>query len=69
MNENFETGYIFGAKVPKPVKDKGILWEPPCQVEVKCSPDLRTMCKPVLVLVLKEHFKTVLLLRQISMHT
>ena len=26
MNENSETGYIFGIKIPKSVEDEGILW-------------------------------------------
>ena len=32
------SGDIFGTTFPKPVKDKGILWAPPYQVEVKCPP-------------------------------
>ena len=38
MNENSESGYIFGTKIPKPMEDKGILWAPSRQVEFKSHP-------------------------------
>ena len=37
-NKNSKTVLIFQTDVPKPVEDKGILWAPGCQVEVKCPP-------------------------------
>ena len=36
MNENSETWYISGTKIPEPVEDKRILWAP--QVKLKCPP-------------------------------
>ena len=35
MNENSETGYIFGTEIPKPVEDERILWASSRQVEVE----------------------------------
>ena len=46
IKENSETGYIFETKIPKLVEDEGILWAPPRQVEIKCSPALPSPALP-----------------------
>ena len=38
MNENSKIGYIFQAKISKPVEDKGILWAPSPSGEGQCPP-------------------------------
>ena len=38
MSQNSETGHIYGTKILKPVEDKGILWSPSRQIEIKCHP-------------------------------